>query len=107
MSIIEFKLITINDLPECYWKEHIVEIVTDPAVADVYVVMREGSANDWASYIGFPKLEDCKFECRGRQNLLYYCTSVREPSDVAESGDKLDEKTARLIFPDIKLTYRR
>ena len=107
MPVLESKLMKISELPESYPKEQLKKLVTNPAVADVYVVMKEGGANDWSAYIGFPKLDDCNPAFRERNDLLYYTTCVREPLDVASNGDKLDETIARLIFPDIKLEYRR
>lgn len=108
MPVLASKLMKVSELPDCYPKEQLTKIVTDPAVADVYVVMKEGMADDWSSYIGFPKLVDCQEMLRDRRDMIYYYTTcVREPIDVADRGDKLEEKIARIIFPDIKLRYQR
>ena len=58
--------------------------------AAIVAVVTEGI--DWAAYMG------------GADHTL-----PREVAEqfVADTGDKISEKHARLLFPDIKLPYRR
>ena len=63
-------------------------IALDPKVI---VVAIEGSANDWAAYIG---------AVRGENHNLEY-------REVAEHGSKLPKDVAEVLFPDFKdLTWR-
>lgn len=104
-EIADYKEISINNLPNCYAKECLLKIVTDPE-ATVNVVAVTGYAKDWSAYIGFPHIDFIKD--KSKNNYEYYCSQVRNPYGVASNGDKIEEKTARQLFPQFKkLNYRR
>lgn len=100
------KQIKVKDLPEGYFKGQLTQLVIDPEIAVVWVVAKEGRANDWAAYIGWPTLGQLKPQFQPSSNYQYYCERVHFSNDVADRGDKLDEATAREIFPEITKRYR-
>lgn len=104
---VEYKLIKIKELPDCYSKELLLKMVENPNVADVYVVAKPGHINDWACYIGFPAFEQLNSEYKFRGEMTYYCYNVRNWDEVMANGDKLSKETAEILFPEFKhLQYR-
>lgn len=95
------KQIKINDLPDCYYKEQLLSLVQS-GESTIWVVAKEGYANDWAAYCGWPTLTDLTPELQASDNYQYYCTRVHEAQDVADRGDKLDKQTALILFPELK-----
>ena len=88
----------VSDLPECYFKERLVDLVKDPDESDVWVVAVEGVISDWTAYVGWPLSSQLKAE-RLNEDTFYYSTQHRAPGQVAERGDKLSYATAKAIFP--------
>lgn len=100
------KQIKVIDLPEGYYKGQLMQLVSDPEIAVVWVVAKEGFDVDWAAYIGFPTLGQLKPQFQSSSNYQYYCERVHFSQDVADRGDKLSEQEARQIFPEISKRYR-
>lgn len=105
-EISDIKELAIDDLPDCYAKEMLQNMVVDSGHATVNIVASIGVIRDWSAYIGFPSYNSLKEE-KKNESMFYYCTQVRYPAGVASNGDKLDSKTAAKIFPQFcDLKYR-
>lgn len=105
-DISAYKEVSIKNLPNCYAKECLSNMVTDQNLATVNVVAVVGYVKDWSAYIGFPDFSFINEE--NKEHCRYYCYQVRDIYSVASNGDKLDERSARIIFPEYKdLKYRR
>lgn len=104
----KFLEIKISELPDCYQKEQLEKLTIEPKIATVFVVAKEGSAGDWACYIGFPDYDNLKPEFKQKPEYIYYCNYVREPDSVASNGDKLSKEIAIQLFPEFKeKVYRK
>ena len=101
----QYREIAIADLPDCYFKEILSGMVIDTSKATVFVVARAGVIGDWASYIGWPDIEQLQSYHKNRTDIQYYCLTLRTPSQVEACGDKLSKQTADELFPE--WSYRR
>lgn len=97
---IQYREITISQLPDCYFKEVLSNMVIDPNKASVFVVAKAGMIGDWASYIGYPDIEQMQDYHKNRTDIQYYCLTLRTPSQVVKLGDKLDREIAEQLFPE-------
>ncbi len=105
-EISDVKELAIDDLPDCYAKEMLQNMVIDSGSATINVVASIGVIGDWSAYIGFPSYGSLKEE-KKNESMFYYCTQVRFPEGVASNGDKLSKETAIKLFPQFKdLKYR-
>ena len=91
----------IQDLPDCYYKSQLLSLVQS-GESMIWVVAKEGYANDWAAYCGWPTLSDLKPEFQSSDNYAYYCARVHEAQDVCDRGDKWDRQTAVVLFPELQ-----
>jgi hypothetical protein len=99
------KKIQIKDLPESYFREQLMLIAKTPE-EEVWIVAKSGGrGDDWSAYIGWPKYLSAYGE--EMDPTLYYRTMLASISGVESNDDKLDEVTAKLVFPDITYEYRR
>ena len=96
-DIISTLTIPISELPDCYAKEQLCELVIDPKTTYVNVVAKAGGI-DWAAYIGFPT-NIMEIRPEYRETNQYYVDCVSTPEQVKSNGDKLDKKTALALFP--------
>jgi len=97
---IQYREIPVSQLPDCHFKEILTNMVIDPDKASVIVVAKSGMIGDWASYIGWPSLDQLREYHQHKTNVQYYCETLRTPSQVEAIGDKLDEEIAVQIFPE-------
>ena len=102
----EHKTVRICDLPECQYKRELTELVEDDK-STVNIVAFSGGPY-WAAYIGYPAYQALKYQYQSF-SYLYLCMNVREFEGVKSNGEKLDEKDARILFPEIAkdFLYRR
>lgn len=105
MEILEARNISVSDLPDCYAKEQLVDMVDDPTTARINVVAVKGGINDWSAYIGFPTSINVIKEGKRVPSMLYYVLSVSTAEGVASNGDKLSRETAAVLFPSIAKMY--
>lgn len=96
----QYKEIPISQLPECFFKERLSNMVIDPDKASVIVVARLGVIGDWASYIGYPSYDELSDWHKNRETIQYYCNTLRTPSQVSAYGDKLSKDIAEQLFPE-------
>lgn len=99
------KKIAIQDLPDCYAKEKLMQIA-DPTET-IWVVGKPGSAGDWAAYTGHPVLMAFE-ESRRPHFALYVPQGLHLPHGTLAHGDKMEGEAAAELFPEFsELKYRR
>jgi len=101
----QYREVIISQLPECFFKEVLSSMVVDADKSNVVVVARLGVIGDWAAYIGYPAFDNLSEWHKNRENIQYYCNTLRTPSQVSAYGDKLDREVAEQLFPE--WSYRR
>jgi len=85
----------VKELPDGYFKEQLLKLAATPETP-VLIVAVIGYANDWTACIGWPL--DLSGYGRRQDPSGYYQATFNDYEGVANSGDKLDEDTARAIF---------
>lgn len=91
------KQVEVQELPESYFKERLMLIAKSPS-SKVWVVAKDGVIHDWACYIGFP---DEMSEYGITQDPTgWYRQQLTHWQGVLRNGDKVDEATARTLFPE-------
>lgn len=101
------KQIKIVDLPDCYYKQRLSEMVTTTN-APVWVVGKpgHGRVGDWAAYIGFPLISSIS---PAFISIVFeqISQSKHTPEGTCLYGEKLEENAANEIFPEYSgLKYR-
>lgn len=102
----EVKTIFVSDLPNCYYKERMTDMVKNPETTLIITVAKLGTILDWACYIGWPEISELKEEYQTSDNY-YYCSTLHSKNQVLAYGDKLEKETADQLFPNwSELKYR-
>lgn len=100
--------ISIDKLPECPHKTKLLKEVTDITSKICVVASFNQQSNKWSCYAGYPDIRDLKplngteGQSTARMDLEWSCEYVRNREQVLFLGDKLNEETARILFPDWK-----
>jgi len=96
---VQSRQVEVQALPESYYRERLMLIAKAPT-SKVWVVAKDGMIGDWACYIGFP---DEMSEYGITQDPSgWYRLNLTNPYGVESNGDKVDEATARALFPEKK-----
>ena len=98
------KKIEVQDLPEGYFKERLLEIAKAPT-SKVWVVAKDGMIGDWACYIGWP--DELSEYGEKQDETGWYRHELTHWQGVLRHGDKVDEAFARSIFTEHTGAYRR
>jgi len=93
----------VQELPDGWFKERLMLIAKSPS-SKVWVVAKDGNIGDWACYIGFPdELSDYGIT---QDPSGWYRHELTNQYGVLRHGDKVDEATARALFPEHLGAYR-
>jgi hypothetical protein len=103
----EGKTISIDQLPECTFKELLTSIVQDTSQAKICVIAYLEKDDSWNAYAGYPDVRDLvpamKIESitpYSKDEIGWRCENIRDCVAVLIMGEKLDKDTALLLFPD-------
>lgn len=100
------KCIRIEDLPDCFYKERLFDMVDDTK-RTLWVVGKPGKNEDWSAYIGHPDISAWKPE-HVEDMLSYMMSRLHRPEGTMSNGDKLPKAAARALFPEFaERKYRR
>jgi len=100
---VKVRHVEVQSLPESYFKERL-DLIAKAPTSKVWVVAKDGMIGDWACYIGFP---DEMSEYGITQDPSgWYRYQLTNWLGVLRNGDKVDEATARALFPEHVGAYR-
>ena len=103
MDGVTSKQVAVKDLPDGWFKERLM-VIAKSQENKVWVVAKDGFIGDWACYIGFP---DEMSEYGITQDPSgWYRHQLTNWLGVMRNGDKVDEATARALFPEHVGAYR-
>lgn len=91
------KQVEVQDLPDGWFKERLMLIAKSPS-SNVWVVAKDGTIGDWACYIGYP--DEVSEYGASQDDTGWYRQALTHPHGVMDYGDKVDEATARALFPE-------
>jgi hypothetical protein len=96
----EYKEVYVTQLPISLYRAKL-EIMTKHPEETVIVVAAKLSIdyNDWIAFIGYPEIREIKEEFQ-TETMKYFCDTLHTQQQVLDMGDILDERTARLLFPE-------
>jgi hypothetical protein len=106
-EVTTYKALTVKNLPPGYFKERLTTLVRDPSAATVPIVAITGHVNDFAVYIGWPDVNQLTPEAQQVVDYAYYAKTRCSFDGAKRYGDKISEREARALFPDLAaLSYR-
>ena len=100
IKVLEYgKTISISQLPECRHKIRLQNIVINTNAKICVVAIANGER--WEAFAGWPDIQDMKLEpVISLMDYEWNCENIRDQEQVLIMGEKLNEETAKQLFPD-------